>query len=158
MIRPWAPTAAAAAGLLMAGGCGGSPPPGAGSGTAPPAAARIPLPLGFYVATDTPCGAASNATLSLFHGKGLNGAREACEFTRLEAAGPATWRTTERCTTIGGMDDDFSLDVTWTVTSADSFRRDAADGWTQTARFCPQSELPAPWRDNDLSVIIDAAG
>jgi hypothetical protein len=60
-------------------------------------AAQLPLKRGFYVAIDTACEAASNATLLLVRRGGFNGARDSCEFVAIEQTGPQQYRVTERC-------------------------------------------------------------
>ncbi len=65
---------------------------------------ELPLKRGFYVASDTPCEQASNATLQLLRRDGVGGARDFCEFKQiLEIAPPAVsgqrivWRSSRRC-------------------------------------------------------------
>ncbi|AKC88116.1 hypothetical protein WQ53_01475 [Pseudoxanthomonas suwonensis] len=112
---------------------------------------RLPLERGFFVRDGTPCAQASNATL-LLHGRaGINGAREACEFTRIEQTGPATFVATQACRDImGGDSEDTTL--TYEIASPTAFTaRHEEYGWQYTAEHCPQSALPDPWRDNDIS-------
>lgn len=47
--------------------------------------AVLPLQRGYYVASDTPCAKASNATLLLLRRNGIGGARYFCEFKLQEA-------------------------------------------------------------------------
>jgi hypothetical protein len=138
--------AAVAAGLLRT-ACGGA----GDSATATAVAPGLPLQIGFYVAEDTPCNDASNATLSLFFGDALNGARDACAFTAIGSTGQRAWNVTERCTTFGDPSGEFTQIVAWTSEHDRAFRRVTESGWEHSARFCPQPELPEPWRDNDLS-------
>ena len=146
--------ATAASLVLLLTGCGDGARPAAD--TTPAAAPagttnRLPLATGYYVATDTPCDEASNATLSLFVGDALNGARDACAFTSVEATGPGAWRVTERCIVIGEEGDGFTQTVAWTATDDRSFTRVTGSGWEHRARLCPQAELPEPWREIDLA-------
>lgn len=155
--RRWQPVTLLAAALVA--GCGGAAsgraaPPDAVA--VPSAAGASPLPLGFYVASDTPCGEASNATLALLHRDGLNGARDFCRFAALERTGPATFRATERCATVGSGDE-WSMVVDWEILGPSSFRRTRDDGWVSEFRFCEQSSLPGPWRETDISDIIETA-
>jgi hypothetical protein len=143
--------AAALAGLLLS-GCGGAAEPEAAPARPGDATlARLPLQVGFYVANGTPCGEASNATLSLFLGNGLNGARDACEFVAVEATSARAWRVTERCQPFGHPAAEAIETVRWTSENDRSFLRVSESGWEHSARFCPQQDLPEPWRDNDLS-------
>jgi hypothetical protein len=133
---------------------GGSTDPAAFAGV--PASAPVttthalPLQKGFYVASDTPCGEASNATLSLLLSEGLNWAREACQFTSIEEAGPRAWRITESCAELGSPER-YTQVVEWTSIDDQQFRRVSDAGWVHEARRCPQADLPDPWRDTDLS-------
>lgn len=142
-------------------GCGhgaDAPPPALES--AEPAAAgastTLPLPLGFYVSSDTPCGEASNATLALLHREGLNGARDVCRFAALEQTGPGTYRATESCTTIGSGEE-WSIVVDYEILGPMAFRRTSEEGWVSEFRLCEQASLPEPWRDNDISEFIGGA-
>ena len=128
----------------LAAGCVGDPP-SAASG----ASAALPLPLGFYVSTDTPCGEASNATLARLHADGLNGARDFCRFASLGRTGPSTFRAVESCTSIGAAEA-WSIVVDWEILGPTAFRRTSEEGWVSEFRFCDQPSLPEPWRDNDI--------
>ena len=59
--------------------------------------ATLPLEPGYYVASDTPCGKASSATVSLLRRTGIGGARDFCEFTAIEQTGSSTYRVTQSC-------------------------------------------------------------
>lgn len=54
----------------------------------PPTLTVLPLKRGYYVASDTLCAQASNASLLLLGRDGVGGARYFCEFRRIELAGP----------------------------------------------------------------------
>lgn len=138
--------------LAVSSGCAGEGPtqPGAASGSATAdAVTALPLPLGFYVSSDTPCGEASNATLALLHRDGLNGAREFCRFAALDPTGPSTFRAVESCSSIVSGEE-WSVTVDWEILGPASFRRKSAEGWVSEFRFCEQPSLPEPWRDNDI--------
>jgi hypothetical protein len=55
--------------------------------------AGLPLKHGYYVDSDTPCGQASNATTTLLRREGIGGARDFCEFKKIEQTGPNTYRS-----------------------------------------------------------------
>jgi len=129
--------------------------PAAASG--PSTAARLPLPLGFYVSADTPCAQASNATLQLLRRDGMNTSHVQCDFTRVEKVGATSYRVTERCADDGeafGRETEVSTSTsTYEVDGPNSFRI-VGEGGDYALRHCPQPSLPEPWRDNDISDII----
>lgn len=114
-----------------------------------PALAQDSLPLrkGFYVMEPTPCARASNATLTLFDGRGFSVSQAECRITRLRRVGNA-FDILQDCRDIrsGSASDGGTERVTPTQTG---FNR-AAGGETTRWRYCPQSQLPAPWRNNRI--------
>lgn len=117
--------------------------------------AALPLKRGYYVAADTPCSQASNATTTLLRRDGIGGSRDFCEFKKIERAGPNTYRVTEAC---GDLQDDAPPEVgvtTYTLSGDASFTSKNAGGWEHSARYCAQSSMPPDWRENDISDIID---
>jgi hypothetical protein len=136
-------------------GCGEGTQPAATQPTAmqPTATqpAALPMQKGFYVASDTACSDASTATLLLFQGNALSGARDTCDFVTIEQTGPGAWLVTERCADMADPSGPTTERVVWTSENDSSFRRVAEAGWEQSARLCPAQELPEPWRDTDLS-------
>ncbi|WP_145985251.1 hypothetical protein [Altererythrobacter sp. B11] len=135
--------------------------PGQASGEAAPhaegAKASLPLKLGFYIADDTSCGNASNATLMLLRKGGLNTSRVPCDFTRIEKTGPDRYRVSESCSEGGeawGTEEHVYTNIsTYRVDSETRFTI-IGDGGEQTVKHCPQSSLPEPWRDNDIASIV----
>ncbi|MGQ4659600.1 hypothetical protein [Lysobacter sp. F6437] len=146
--------------LILLAACGSQSPAaadaGQGADPAPSTAAgvdRLPLKPGYFVAADVACGDASNATVMLHDGKGINSSREACRFTRIEKTGPNTYATAETCTVIGGMGGGGPepSEVEYTIESPEAFSADNRTyDWQYAARHCPQSALPEPWRSNQL--------
>lgn len=120
-------------------------------------AAGLPLRLGFYVSSDVSCSQASNATLQLLRREGINTSRTPCDFSRIEKAGDNRYRVTETCTELGGWGDGEQHVSTNTaiyeILSETRFKV-MGDSWESTMQYCPQSSLPEPWRDNDISDII----
>ena len=114
---------------------------------------ELPLKRGFYVASDTPCDHASNATLMLLRRDGIGGARDSCDFTQIERVGETTYRVTERCGDLMNPGDGEIYVVTWEIPDDSSFTTVREDGWSNGARHCEQSRLPDPWRDNDISDV-----
>lgn len=143
----------ASAALLLA-ACG--TPTSTASGDAATTQATLPLKRGFYVASDTACNAASNATLLLYRGDGFNGARDSCEFQSIEQTGSDTYRVTERCQSFQASIDSATTEVVdWTLPDDASFTSASERGWERNFRHCEQSSLPDPWRENDISDLID---
>ena len=149
----------------------GSPMPAAVDAAAAPAVAQetsaaatsikaLPLKRGFYVSSDTPCNRASNATLSLLGGDGFTVAgRDFCTFRKIEKTGAASYRVTEECAGGGeawGSEEQKDTNVVvWEISGDSAYkRRNQSSGWESGARYCAQSSLPEPWRDNDISDLI----
>ena len=115
--------------------------------------AMLPLKRGYYVASDTPCSQASNATTALLRRDGIGGARDFCEFKKIEQAGPNIYRVTEAC---GDLQDDAPPETSVTVYTLEgdtSFTSKNAHGWEHSARHCAQSSMPPDWRANDISDV-----
>lgn len=115
--------------------------------------AALPLKRGYYVESDTPCGQASNATTSLLRREGIGGARDFCEFKKIEQTGPNTYRVTEAC---GDLQDSAPPETStsiYTVTGDTAFTAKSEHGWERSARYCTQSTMPPDWRANDISDV-----
>lgn len=114
-----------------------------------PAFARDALPLrhGFYVQEPTPCAQASNATLRLFDGNGLNVSQAECRITRAQRSGDS-FDVQQTCRDIrsGGQIDGVASRITPTRAGFD----ESAGGETTRWRYCQQSQLPQPWRSNRI--------
>lgn len=152
---------ALALGTLL-GACGQSVSSDAGTAAdAAPAATQagdarvdeLPLKRGFYVASDTPCEQASNATLLLLRRDGIGGARDSCDFVQIEHVGDTTYRVTERCADLMDPNSAETSVVTWEIPDDASFTTVREGGSSGGARHCEQSRLPDPWRDNDISDV-----
>lgn len=118
-------------------------------GSAAPVA-TLPLRLGYYVASDTPCSEASNATVSLLRRGGIGGSRDFCEFRKIDRITPSTYRVTQACKDFqdGGPPQDSV--VTYTLSGDARFTSRNRHGWEYSARHCAQSSMPASWRQNDI--------
>ncbi len=117
-----------------------------------PVADGLPLARGYFVTDGTPCEGASNATVSLHTGRGINGARASCEFTRIERTGDDTYVVDETCTHLRGWEE--SRELRFTIRDRTSYSaHDITNDARFSARHCPQASLPEPWRSNDLSDI-----
>lgn len=115
---------------------------------------ELPIRRGFYVAADTPCGQASNATLMLVSREGYG----ECRFEAIERIARDRYRVTERCSSGGpawGRPEEIETSrVVWTIESDTAFTRVSEGGYTAKARHCEQKSLPDPWRDNDIRDIL----
>lgn len=110
----------------------------------------LPLKRGYYVASDTSCGQASNATTVLLRRNGIGGSRDFCEFKKIEQAGPNVYRVTEAC---GDLQDDAPPETgvtIYTLKGDAGFTSKNAAGWEHSARYCAQSSMPPEWRKNDI--------
>lgn len=117
--------------------------------------AALPLKRGYYVESDTPCSQASNATTTLLRREGIGGARDFCEFKKIEQTGPNTYRVTEAC---GDLQDNAPPETStslYTLAGDRAFTAKSEHGWERSARYCAQSTMPPDWRANDIS---DVAG
>lgn len=131
----------------------GSGPTPAAAAAKPITAPSLPLQRGYYVASDTPCGQASNATLQLLRRNGIGAARTICDFKAIEQTGPTGYRVRESCTELGGTTAATET-VNYEIANDRSFTARRAGGADYKARYCAQSSLPSPWRDNDIRGLI----
>jgi len=113
----------------------------------PTAVKELPLERGYYV-KDGGCGDASNFSLTLNTGDGINAAQAHCRFTRLQKIGDKTYSATETCEFIQGGSEKHELEIT--VEDRTSYTSTEGD-FTWSASYCPQASLPEPWRSNDIS-------
>ena len=139
------------------------PAPGTVSGTAEAekqlqlshsAATILPLQRGYYVANDTPCAKASNATLLLLQRHGVSGARDFCEFKQIDQTGPEIYQVHEVCTDFQGSDPQ-SRTVHYRIVGNTRFVVSDNNGVVLDARHCLQTVLPAAWRDTDIRAEIE---
>lgn len=119
------------------------------------AISELPLRQGFYVASDTVCAAASNATLILMRRDGFNGARDSCDFTAIERMRPTSYRVTAQCADAQAQAGRSATSVIdWEIADDSTFSATGDGGPKRTFRHCEQSSLPDPWRDNDIRDLI----
>lgn len=104
--------------------------------------AALPLRLGHCVASDTPCGMASNAAVSLLRRSGVGGARDVCEFKKIERTSPGTCRVTQACRDLQDSGPPQTSIVTDTLSGDARFTASSESGWQHSARHCAQSSLP----------------
>lgn len=115
----------------------------------------LPLKRGYYVASDTPCDQASNATTTLLRRDGFSGSRDFCEFKKIEQTSANTYRVTEAC---GDVQDDAPPETSvksYTLKGDTAFSAGSGNGWVHSARYCAQSSMPPEWRENDINDVTD---
>lgn len=110
----------------------------------------LPLEPGYYVASGTPCGQASNATASLLRRTGIGGARDHCEFSTIEQTGPSTYRVTQSCQEFQPGGATSVAVVTYVLSGKTRFVSRSDQGWRHSARRCDPSTMPPAWRQNDI--------
>ena len=112
----------------------------------------LPLQRGYYVSADTPCGAASAATLVLVGFSGIGTEQAFDKFKHVEKIGPATYRVTAARIDQSGGTNGTSVSE-YEINSPSSYRQKNEFGMF-AMRFCSQPSLPAPWRANDIKALI----
>lgn len=129
----------------------------AGSAASSPTASRVTLPLrrGYYVASDTPCSKASNATVMLLQRDGMASARDFCEFRKIEHMAPDTYRVTQACSAFQDSAHAEVSVVSYVLSGNAGFTSKSDGGWEYSARHCPQSSMPLEWRRNDIRQITN---
>ncbi len=123
-------------------------PSAASSGSQRVAAPGLPLTRGYYVAEGTPCSQASNGTLSLLRRDGMGAGRELCQFRSIERLSESRYRVRENCSEGG------EKTVLYEILGQTRYRMTNATGFSYSARYCEQSQLPLPWKTIDLDDLI----
>ncbi|MCC6301746.1 MAG: hypothetical protein IT489_02980 [Gammaproteobacteria bacterium] len=119
-----------------------------------PPVTLLPLQRGYYVASDTPCRKASNATLLLLRRHGIGGARDFCEFKNIQQIGPETYRVEEVCADFQGSDPERRT-LQYQIKSNTRFVISDQNGIVLDARYCAQTDLPPDWRNTDIRSEIE---
>jgi len=116
-------------------------------------AADLLLIPGYYVSSDIPCSDDSNATLQLVTRHQFNWPQQACAIAEEVLATGTVYAVAIDCEETV----DFAaerLNITLDIPDDQHYGL-AFSGETPTRmRYCPQSEMPEPWRSNDLSDLI----
>jgi hypothetical protein len=113
-------------------------------------AQSLPLEMGYYVQSDTPCQRASNATLTLYNGISFGHAHAKCRKPVIRKLAEGSYRVTERCRDMqgrGGLWEKMSS--SFAIQSRTEFVETTQFG-TFSFRYCKQSDLPDPWNTIDL--------
>ena len=124
--------------------------------TACPALAQTGLPLeqGYFVAADTPCADASNATLQLVTQSAFNWPLQACAIAGVTQSAPSEFPVTLECAASADLPAE-RLDVVLTIPDPQHFGLSFAGEPPAFKVFCPQKDLPEPWQTNNLSGFLD---
>lgn len=110
----------------------------------------LPLTPGFYVSSDTACADASNATLSLVRPTGINVAQVDCTISAIDQTGPTSFSVTDACVELSSGSALAAQATLYDIPDDKTYGY--LDGTTvvSQSRFCPQKDLPEPWRSNDI--------
>lgn len=123
------------------------------SASQPEGATILPLKRGYYVAQDTPCAEASNATVTLLQRQGMGGARDFCTFEEITKISADMYRVAQACADFQDGAAPEHIVSTYTLTGDTQFVSRREDGWEHRARYCAQSDMPPDFRDNDISEV-----
>jgi hypothetical protein len=132
-----------------------APGVGATSNKQAPTNDVLPLKHGYYVASDTPCAEASNATVALLQRDGVGGSRDFCEFRVVKKAGFTSYRVTQDCRDLQDGAHTETSTVIYTIFSDTRFTSKNENGWKSSARYCDQSAMGHEWHVNDIGDVID---
>lgn len=116
---------------------------------------RLPLTPGFYVASDTACAQASNATTVLLRHGGVGGSQDFCAFQSIERIDANSYRIVQACADLRDAGAAETSRITYVLDGQDAFVSTSEFGWTHSARRCEQSQMSADWRDIDISDLSD---
>jgi hypothetical protein len=124
--------------------------------TACPALAQTGLPLeqGYFVAADTSCAEASNATLQLVTSAEFSWPQQACAIAAATQSAPTEFAVTLDCAASADLPAE-QLNVVLTIPDAQHFGLSFAGEPPAFKTFCAQADLPEPWRSNALPVGVD---
>ena len=115
------------------------------------AADSLPIERGYYVRSNTPCQQASNATITLYDGISFGHAHLECRKPAIQKLADGSHQITEHCRDTQGRGGPWTaFTARYAILSRTEFI-----GTTlyekASYRYCKQSDLPEPWRTNDLS-------
>jgi len=113
---------------------------------------ELPLERGFYVRIDETCNTATNAGTALLRRAGLQWVTSHCIFDRIEQTGPTTYLVSQSC---GDAAYSNETTATYEIPDRASFSFIDDNDWEHAARLCAQRDMPQPWRDLDISDLID---
>jgi hypothetical protein len=117
-------------------------------------AQSLPLEIGYYVQSDTPCQRASNATLTLYNGISFGEVHAKCPKAVIRKQAEGSYQITKRCRDMQGRGGAWE-----TFRSSFAIRRrtefvETTQFGTFSFRYCKQSDLPDPWNTIDLRPLV----
>jgi hypothetical protein len=115
---------------------------------ATPALARelLPLQRGFYVATDTSCREASDATITLYNGASFGQAHAQCRRWSAEQQADGTFQVRKSCRDAQSARSRWQTRTeTYQIVSRTEFVETNEFGQFRS-RYCKQADLPSDWR------------
>lgn len=116
-------------------------------------AQSLPLEIGYYVQSDTPCQGASNATLTLYNGVSFGHAHAECRKPIIRKLAEGSYQLTERCRDRQGRGGAWQMfGSSLAIRSRTEFVETTQFG-TFSFRYCKQAELPDPWNTIDLRAL-----
>lgn len=109
----------------------------------------LPIERGYYVQSNTPCQQASNATIMLYGGVAFGRAHAECRNAATRKLPDGAYQIMEECRDVqgGGWT---PLIMNYAVASRTALVVTGPYG-RFSYRYCKQSDLPDPWKTNDLS-------
>jgi hypothetical protein len=123
-------------------------------GIAPEVRAQsLPLEIGYYVQSDTPCQRASNATLTLYNGISFGQAHAECRKPVIRKLAEGSYQVTRRCRDMQGQGGPWeTFRSSFAIRSRTEFVETTQSG-PFSFRYCKQSDLPDPWNTIDLRAL-----
>jgi hypothetical protein len=111
----------------------------------------LPMERGYYVRNNTSCQQASNATITLYDGISFGSAHLECRKPVIQKLADGSHQITEQCRETQGRGGPWTaFTAKYAVLSRTEFI--GTTPYEKAAyRYCKQSDLPEPWRTNDLS-------
>lgn len=116
-------------------------------------AQSLPLDIGYYVQSDTPCQRASNATLTLYNGISFGQAHAECRKPVIRKLAEGSYQLIEHCRDRQGRGAPWqTFGSSFALRSRTEFVETTRFG-TFSFRYCKQAELPDPWNTIDLRAL-----
>ncbi len=114
-------------------------------------AESVPLRPGYYVQRDTPCERASNATITLYDGVSFGAAHVECRKPVIRKLVEGSYQFVQQCRDMQGRGETWeAFRSTYSIQTPTEFTETTSFG-TFSFRYCNRSDLPDPWKTNDLT-------
>jgi len=113
----------------------------------------LPIQRGFYVATDTPCREASDATITLYNGASFGDAHAQCRKWSAKKLADGTFQVKKSCRDAQSAQSRWEAKTeTYQIVSRTEFVETNEFGQFRS-RYCKQADLPSDWRVINLGKI-----